>query len=170
MSTTPYGSYTNLKRSIMNDVPDKESKVLELRKRGMSYDAIAKELGYADRTGPHQVVKRWLERIKTENYHSMEELREIELQKLDDMLEKNNKQMDLILTSGLDPLEITKVMAKLQDTQLKIMDRRAKLVGLDAPTRVETNVTMSHEDALKELEDEPGNTSPSDDADSGEAT
>lgn len=90
-------------------------KAYELRLQGFSYRQIAEQLGYADKTGAHDAVQRAQKACVTEK---REELRELELSRLDHSLTK--------LAPAIERGEVPAILAGL-----KIMERRAKLAGLD---------------------------------------
>lgn len=104
------------------DALDKQVQALELRKAGVRYSDIAEKLGYKSASGAFAAVRSAL--IKTLR-EPADELRTLELERL-------------------DALWLTYYpMAKRGDRQamdrcIKIMERRAKLLGLDAPQRTET--------------------------------
>jgi len=102
------------------EVAERRRKAVELRKAGASFDDIAVQCGYKDRSGAYRAVKAALKDITRE---PAEELLTLELARLDAML--------LGLWADARKGNVMKI-----DRVLKIMDRRAKLLGLDAPTRV----------------------------------
>jgi hypothetical protein len=102
---------------------ERHLRALELRKAGATYRVIAEQLGYADPKGAHKAVASALKATLRE---PAAELRELELTRLDAML------------LALWP-EVSAGGEKAVDRALKIMERRARLLGLDAPTR------LSHE-------------------------
>lgn len=93
---------------------EKMRKALQLRKTGMSYSEIARHLGYADHTGARNLVEKAKEEMIREPF---EELREMELARLDDMLR------------GLYP-KIMRGDHNAINAGVKVMDHRAKLTGL----------------------------------------
>ena len=97
----------------------RQAKALELRSRGLSYRQIAQELGYSGPAGAYKAVGTGLD--KTLREHS-EDVRQLELERLDAMLDGVYGKA----TSGDD---------KAIHVALRIMERRAKLLGLDAPTK-----------------------------------
>lgn len=99
---------------------ERQRKAVELRKAGMSYEAIADELGYAGKSGAYKAVSSALTRTLQE---PADELRALELARLDDMLK------------GLW-VNARKGNVYAIDRVLKIMQRRAELLGLDAPKTV----------------------------------
>ena len=89
---------------------------LTLRKAGASYEAIARQCGYASRSGAYQAVQRELRRTMQE---PAEDVRQLELARLDDLY----RAMVPKALKG-DTWSV--------DRCLKIMERRALLLGLDA--------------------------------------
>jgi hypothetical protein len=100
---------------------ERQRKAVELRKAGMSYEAIADELGYAGKSGAYKAVHTALTRTLQE---PADELRALEAARLDD------------LWRGIW-LDARKGNVAKIDRALKIMARRAALLGLDAPIKTE---------------------------------
>jgi len=100
-----------------------QRQALELRRAGLGYEAIGAQLGLG-KSQAHRLVKRALEEARAQVTANADELRSEELSRLDGMLQ------------GLWPRarkgEVTAV-----DRVLKIAERRAKLLGLDAPEKRE---------------------------------
>lgn len=113
-------------------VAEKQRQALELRRSGYTYEMIARALGYSDRSLAARAVKSALKEIIRE---PAEEVLQLELGRLDGMLR-----------GILDAAETGDVQAI--DRALKIMDRRAKYLGLDAPTKVQ-DVSMTPEQAAQ---------------------
>jgi hypothetical protein len=107
----------------------KRQRALEMRLAGSSYDQIAEALGYANRGGAHKAVDSALRRAAK---GPAELVRELEAQRLDSL------QMHwwVKAISG-DVLAFRAI--------LRLMDRRAKLLGLDAPQKITTTVEMTDE-------------------------
>lgn len=99
---------------------DNQLKALELRKAGVSYQRIAETLGYKDASGAWRAVKSALKKTLQE---PAAELRTLEVERLDAML-------SAIWAS------VKQGQYGAQDRALKIMERRAKLLGLDAPVKI----------------------------------
>lgn len=108
---------------MKNDVNAHENqlKALTLRKAGASYQAIADALGYATSMGAWKAVKSALKKTLQE---PADELRQLELARLDDMA----KAIAPHVAAG----NLTAI-----DRNLKIMERRARLIGLDAPAKTD---------------------------------
>ncbi len=98
---------------------DKQRRALELRKAGLGFEAIASRLGYRGPSGAYYAVASAMRRTLQE---PADELRALELARLDDLL------------AGLWLDARQGNVAKI-DRVLRIMERRATLLGLDAPKK-----------------------------------
>lgn len=92
---------------------------VKLRASKMTYDQIARQCGYADKQTAHKAVQRELQRVVVAN---VEELRQEEVNTLDLM---QSECMRLFLDRE------NKARLYAADRLLAIMERRAKLMGLD---------------------------------------
>lgn len=92
---------------------------LELRKGGATYRAIAKELGYGGPGAAYKAIDRALKDVMRE---PAEAVRTLEIERLDAIL------------IGIWPMAKAGDPACI-DRVLKIMERRSRLLGLDAPVR-----------------------------------
>lgn len=133
-------------------VARRDAEAARLRARGWSYAQIAEHMGYANHTGARQAVHRALQAVVQE---PAEELRNLELARLDIMwqaavavLEANHYLVSQgrLIFLGPRPLEDDAPVLAALDRMLKIMERRARLLGLDAPAR--TRVEVVTEDAV----------------------
>lgn len=102
-------------KALDPEVIEKERKALELRRAGITYDVIAERTGYSDRSAARKAVQRALKRTLA---GPAKELRDLEADRLDR------------LQAGLWA-EAAKGHLGSVDRILKIMDRRARLLGLD---------------------------------------
>ena len=102
------------------EVTDKERQALELRKAGASFDAIARQLGWADKSGAYRAVTRALAAVLNED---AEDLRALDAERLDRLLLA-------VWKPALDG------DGKAWDRALRLLDQRARLLGLNAPTQV----------------------------------
>ncbi len=100
---------------------ERQQRALALRRAGHSYDSIAQELGYRDRSGPYRAVAQALEVAVMEE---VQQLRVLESQRLDALLEAVWPQA----AQGVLPAV---------DRAVRILERRARLLGLDAPQQNE---------------------------------
>jgi len=105
------------------DFKQRDARVFELRIQGHTFDQIAGEVGYSGPSGAWQAYQR----IKSETiFESIDEARQLELMRLDEM---QLAVWDRAINGDLPAAHCV----------LKIMDRRAKLLGLDKPEKVEVN-------------------------------
>lgn len=98
----------------------KAAKALELRMEGRTFEAIAEEVGYAGKQGAYEAVRRSLLEVVRE---PAEELIRLDLERLDALW-------------GIQYLNAQAGDVQAMAACMKIMERRAKLLGLDAPTRI----------------------------------
>ncbi len=120
------------------ELVDKEIKVLELRRAGLTWSAIADQTGYADATGAYAAYKRAIKRVLDE---PADEVRKQELDRIDRLqVAVWNRAL-----KGDD---------KAINTVLRLMERRARLLGLDAAQRVQAEVVTydGHRDIDGEIE------------------
>lgn len=101
------------------DALSKQMQALELRKAGVSYVRIAEVLGYASGSGAHKAVASALKKTLQE---PADDLRTLEIERLDAML-------SAIWAS------VKQGQYGAIDRAIKIMERKAKLLGMDAPTK-----------------------------------
>lgn len=116
---------------------DRQLKALELRKAGASYRAIAAQLGYS-LTGAYKAVDKALTATLSE---AAEPLRTLELERLDAMQVALWPQARQGNQGAVDRI-------------LRIMERRAKLLGLDAPTQVDQvqHIRVEFDDSFAETD------------------
>jgi len=105
---------------------EKERKVVDLRQMGITFEVIAKEVGYASPSGAYHAYERALARYPKETIDRKRELAEARIERL----------LAGVWTKALRG-EIPALMASL-----KILERQAKLLGLDAPQKTETDITV----------------------------
>ena len=111
------------KRSIVNRA--QIQKAIDLRSTGASYDGIGRGMGIS-KTRAYQLVLAGMVDLDKELKESADRLRTLELLRL-----------DAIQCAHWPNAHIPRHV----DVILKVMERRAKLLGLDAPTKVvETTV------------------------------
>jgi len=114
---------------------EKERQVVQYRQTGATFDAIAKKLGYADESGARLAFKRAMERMRDDALNA--EMRELHRQRLEVALQAI--WPDVVKGD----LEAIKVM-------LKILERDAKLYGIDAPVKTEVEVTSYDGNLLRQ--------------------
>jgi hypothetical protein len=106
---------------------ERKRRALELRKAGYGFAAIADQLDYASPSGAHKAVMTALKETLKE---PADELRTLELERLD-------QAWKAIYPS------IVKGNFGAIDRGVKLMQRRAELLGLDAPK--DSNLNLSGE-------------------------
>lgn len=130
-------------------VAERRAKLVQARLEGRRYEDIYEELGYSSRYAASRDFSRILEQNIAEQHASMEVFREAELMKLDDLTREAISILRtthyVVTQSGRipedprtgQPLIDHDMALKVIDRLVRIGDRRAKLLGLDAPQRVE---------------------------------
>ncbi len=109
----------------------KEAQVLNLRRGGLTFDLIAQRVGYANPSVASQAYKRALKRIV---YEEVESVRQVESDRLD--------LAQSAIWQGVTQGDIPSI-----NTLLRIMQRRAALLGLDMPVKVQQEVTIHNGDS-----------------------
>ena len=109
------------------DAHARRQTALALRRRTFTYRRIASEMGISEASAYTYVKDAYAELNRVQN-ESAEALREQELDKLDEL---EQRLSDLLPDAEADA--VTKLTGQL----LRIAERRAKLLGLDAPTRTQ---------------------------------
>ena len=105
---------------------DRELKVLELRRAGLTWQRIAEQTGYADHSGAYLAYKRAMKRTLQQ---PADEIRNAEIDRLD--------RLQLAAWPRAMNGDNTSIV-----TILRIMERRAKLLGLDMPVKITQDVTV----------------------------
>lgn len=105
---------TDLTRARLRDL-----EAVKLRASGLTYTQIAADLGISE-TGARKAVKRSMEKIKEELRESAADLRNLELERLD--------ALQYALWAKATAGDVQAV-----DRVLRVMTRRAALLGLDVP-------------------------------------
>lgn len=129
--------------------------VVQLRTAGITFDAIARQLGYSSRQGAKEAYDAALRRWGTE---IADDARQLEELRLDDLWRRTYSRINSLSSDEDTSDEFT----KLTQTAVRISARRAGLLGLDAPRQVEvagpgggpvkTDIGQLFRDKLRELE------------------
>jgi hypothetical protein len=119
------------------DQIERENKVLELRSQSYTWRAIAGEVGYASGAG---ALKAYMRAIKRQQQEPVEAALFMELSRLDEL---QSTYWEPAVQGNMRAGEFV----------LKIMDRRAKFLGLDAPTKIQAEV-VSYEGGAGTLDAE----------------
>ncbi|MFP4137465.1 MAG: helix-turn-helix domain-containing protein [Halomonas sp.] len=101
----------------------RRAEAMRYRLTGLSYDGIAKRLG-CSRSQAHRLVTKELQELAKQAREDAEAVREMELARLDRLQQALWEQATDDGNHGA------------VDRLLRVMERRAKLLGLDAPQRV----------------------------------
>ena len=102
-------------------VAGRQRDALAARLAGMSYEAIAEHLGYADKSGAFRACMAAIKALPVEN---AEQVRSLELARLDRML------------AAVWPNVIRGISSAVH-AALAVEERRCRLLGMDAPSRVD---------------------------------
>lgn len=116
-------------KGIDPEVIERERKVLEARLLGLPWETIAKEVGYASAGAAYNAYSRALVRTLRE---PADEIRTQELERLDRLMTRFYN--DAIRTGNPQSANMT----------LRIMERRSKLLGLDAPTKIDSKAEITY--------------------------
>ena len=108
---------------------EKTLKALELRKRGMNYTQIGEKLGCARNTACRYVLSE-LENLADKCREEAVQVRDLELHRLDDLY---LKAWEAVEEGDLPAI----------DRCLRVQERRAKLLGLDAAEKIEHSGVVS---------------------------
>jgi hypothetical protein len=144
----------------------KHAEAVRLRSEGFSYDEIARQLGYRDKASAYNAVQRTLTREVRE---PADELRQIELIRLDSLWMQamgvltrshvtvsNGKVVTINRDGETVPVPDDAPVLQAIDRLVKIMERRSKLLGLDAPAKVEVMNLDQIDAEITKLERELG--------------
>lgn len=132
-------SRANLVTERTLDSAIRDAQAARLRSEGLTYRDIAESMGYAGVSGAHQAVKRAIRELPREG---AEDLRNIERERLDRLYAA---AMRIVRAPDLT------LSALGIDKALKVMDRRAKMEGLDAPVRSELHLVDSVDATIERL-------------------
>lgn len=134
----------------LTEMAQRRNRAVKLRRSGMSWVEIAETMGYDSGATAYNDVKRAREQAEAELRESVAELKQTELDRLDAMTAEAWRIMEarhLAVSGGKvimvgpegDETELTDDGPALDAirTLLRIAERRSKLLGLDAPVRVE---------------------------------
>ena len=121
---------------------EREHNAVQLALAGASYDAIAQQCGYESRSGAWKAVHRLLARVEAED---AEAIRTVEGARLDR------------LQTAHWPAAV-RGDVKASSFVLRVMERRARLFGLDAPVQVDATVRDATTAEIARLAEELGIT------------
>lgn len=114
-------------------VLEKRAKCVELARQGKSYSVIAGEVGYASKASVAEQIAAWAAETKP-SAEQTEELRKLQNDQIDALHAKLWPRLD-----SEDYLAVT-------DRLVKLMDRKARLMGLDLQQGI--SITLVTREAL----------------------
>lgn len=155
------GGNGRIVRSV--DTAERDAEAARLRTRGYTYQQIADELDWVSRGDAYRAVQRVLADTVRE---AGDEVRAIELDRLDtlhaaamDVLEREHFTVSNGRVVSLDesgPLPDDGPVLAAIDRLLKIQERRARLLGLDAPTKAAISISPDRLAAIEAMAEELG--------------
>lgn len=133
---------------------ERDAEAARLQARGMSLRQIAQRLGYADQSGASKAVARALAAVPVQG---VDELRRVQCDQLDYLTAKalevleakhyaHSTHGELVYGPNGEVLVDSAPTLNAIDRLVRIFERRAKLMGLDAPQRHEVT-TLDYLDA-----------------------
>lgn len=156
----PHGGDGQFVRSLTTAQRDAEA--ARLRTQGWTYQRIADHLGLKQRADAYNAVKRVLDATVRE---AGEDIRALELERLDRLEAAANEVLErehVTVSNGRvvvlheAPLPDDGPVLAAIDRLLKIQERRARLLGLDAPTKQNITISPERAAALEQLVEELG--------------
>jgi hypothetical protein len=130
------------------EVAARRAQAVALRSQGQTWQAIADALGYADRAAAHKDVTRALAANRAQLAETVEDHRVLALERLDAMYRATLTVLDrlhVVVSHGRiirddegEPLRDDGPELAAVKTLIDIEQRRARLLGLDAPQKLDT--------------------------------
>jgi hypothetical protein len=114
---------------------EKERQVVKYRQAGATFDQIAQKLGYSNESGARSAFRRAMERMRDDAINA--EMRELHRQRLEIALTSIWPQ---VIQGDFEAIKL----------MLKILERDAKLFGIDAPVKTEVEVTSYDGNLLRQ--------------------
>lgn len=105
-------------------------KAIDLRSRGASWIDVARECGWSNKQAAHQAVTTELRRRWRESNESVEALRQQEFERIDGLIQ---------LAWSTIPGSKSETRLQAIDRLNRLMERKAKLMGLDAVQKVQVD-------------------------------
>lgn len=131
----PQESYRAVVRGSRLLVHERRHRILARRRAGLSHEQIAEAEALEDpphRTSAQKVgkiIRDYVAELLAEDAETAEVVRQLELERLDQMFAR--------LEADLEAAPNSRARQAVIRTQLSVMERRAKLMGLDAALQVE---------------------------------
>ena len=118
-----YGTYKGRSPGSMEEAIVRSNRALELRMAGATWQQVADQMGYKQKSSAQQAVRRAIERETERVADVRESYRTMQLLRIERSIRAIWPQ---VLQGDLFAI----------DRELKLMERQAKLLGLDAPTTI----------------------------------
>jgi hypothetical protein len=137
-ASVPHDRTRGPKNGNIATLTAKQSKALELALAGASYDQIAKACGYQHRSSAMRIVRAAIQKWAPIDYADAAAVRDTELARLDRMQAAH-------WTKAL------KGDYRSTEMILRIMRRRAQLLGLDAALKIDATISDELDGKIDEL-------------------
>lgn len=147
------GRPTKAEKAIIDE---RRTQAIAMRTRGETWDRIGQTLGYASGAAACNDVTRALEERARALTEQADSLRELELARLDALyaaawavLEREHVVVSggKIVKDGRRKLRDDGPVLAAIDRLVRISERRAKLLGIDSPVKIEAGVTVDARDS-----------------------
>jgi hypothetical protein len=146
----PTPSRQRAKRDVL--LAERQLQVLRMRATGATYDDIAKALGLGNRGVAHRIMQKALKDVIKE---PVQEVVQLELARLDRLLAAIwGPAIGVVQINGLTTNVPPDLFAL--DRVLSIMQRRAKLLGLDAPIKKQISGEFVMKGAAEQIAEKYG--------------
>jgi hypothetical protein len=144
------GRGKNGKHTRTLETAERDGEAARLRSLGHGYAEIAVALGYADASGAYRAVMRKLAEVGSEH---REAARRLELDRIDRLLLRVQEILDrpgpavdrmgkpLVDEETGEQLPNREIQLSAIDRASRLLERRAKVMGTDAPRRTVTTIT-----------------------------
>lgn len=131
--------------TLSDDIADdRTNRAVTMRVQGHTFDDIAEALGYANRSGAIKAVQRGLKQRAKEQAGDRDELIARDLELIDTIIK------------GMIPA-IIKGTPRSAEVALKAIERRAALLGTNAPMKIDAKITDAMMAEVEELVEQMAN-------------
>jgi len=141
-------------RARRAQIAERRARAIALRAEGRTWDQICAELGYSSRAVACKDVSRALEERLKEQADQADHLRAVELERLDTLerevwtvLRRRHVTVSggkLVADEDGIPLQDDGPTLAAVDRLVRIAERRARLLGLDSPVKVDQTGTVRY--------------------------